>query len=847
MVSQGPALGKSAQELLGEFVQTGRQEPFEEIVRRYAGMVFNVCFQILRDTHDAEDATQAVFLTLAVKSKTEVGIKYIAPWLQKVAQRLALDVKRSKTRRKVREERHSFMQRYNETDQDASKQVDLDEVKVVLRDELDKLPAKYRLPLILHYFGGLKPEEMAKELGCKPSTLGVRLHRGRKLLADSLAGRGIVVSGSVLGIALATLVQCSVTDHLIRQTSHAAMQMISGNTVGAGMSAQVMGYNRLATHGLYMMRLKSLVTAAVLIASAAAGAAEFVGKVNQLGLHLDLSGQIRSIFGSVVKSLTSPLRVSTNSSTAQPTVAAVAKTTSDAVATNVEVKDSNPTVESSAPVASVEVSKPIAVKAADSTTPASTSENLVASASTIPAFTIPHPTVRWPAPTPSNTPVELATPTLSTQSDATPQPTAATFASGQSISVGGGFGTNQKVTWSNPAPLSVPKITVGGDGIGDLAITGNAVVNADKITLGQDTGSTGTLDVSGNASVTSNKLTVGDKGAGTVNQKDSSIVDANTIVIGAEGVGTYNLYDGTLLDKTIIIGAQGSGTFNQVNGQHEELKLTPSDNGGLSVAQAPGSSGVYELRAGRLQTKSEIIGQNGSATVKQTGGSNVVSQATIGEAEGGNGTYKLPGGNFQFVRSADSSSDHPALVIGNQGAGALLLGGTTGTGRISETGAGKPVSMAIRQGSLGTGRLQGYGTVNLHGTLDENGQVIADGYGQEEDLNLSSFAGITNTIDNAPGESNGWFARHGGKLELPAMNVTAPVSVNPWGEDPSDTQLDLINSVRFRFSGVTNPGAYHVDLLAPDRPDVPDRAVRRAVRQRLADRHRQQRRRTASP
>ena len=77
MVSQGPALARSAQELLAEFVQTGRQGPFEEIVSRYAGMVFNVCYQILRDTHDAEDATQAVFLTLAVKAKTENGIKYL--------------------------------------------------------------------------------------------------------------------------------------------------------------------------------------------------------------------------------------------------------------------------------------------------------------------------------------------------------------------------------------------------------------------------------------------------------------------------------------------------------------------------------------------------------------------------------------------------------------------------------------------------------------------------------------------------------------------------------------------------------------------------------------------------
>jgi hypothetical protein len=70
LVSHGPAVARNAQELLSEFVETGRQEPFEEIVRRYAGMVFNVCLGILKDTHDAEDATQAVFLTLAVQAKT---------------------------------------------------------------------------------------------------------------------------------------------------------------------------------------------------------------------------------------------------------------------------------------------------------------------------------------------------------------------------------------------------------------------------------------------------------------------------------------------------------------------------------------------------------------------------------------------------------------------------------------------------------------------------------------------------------------------------------------------------------------------------------------------------------
>ena len=97
---------KSAQELLAEFRITGRQEPFEEIVRRYAAMVFHVCFQVLKNRHDAEDATQAVFLTLAVQGKTNKEIRNIGPWLQQVARRLSLDLKKARSRRAAREHRH---------------------------------------------------------------------------------------------------------------------------------------------------------------------------------------------------------------------------------------------------------------------------------------------------------------------------------------------------------------------------------------------------------------------------------------------------------------------------------------------------------------------------------------------------------------------------------------------------------------------------------------------------------------------------------------------------------------------------------------------------------------------
>ena len=97
---------RNAGELLAQFRDTGSQQAFEEVVRRYADMVFGVCLRTTKNAHDAEDATQAVFLTLAVQCKASRDIKYVGPWLQQVAKRVSLDLRRSRKRREQREHRH---------------------------------------------------------------------------------------------------------------------------------------------------------------------------------------------------------------------------------------------------------------------------------------------------------------------------------------------------------------------------------------------------------------------------------------------------------------------------------------------------------------------------------------------------------------------------------------------------------------------------------------------------------------------------------------------------------------------------------------------------------------------
>lgn len=75
-------------------------------MRRYAAMVFRVCYAVTHNAHDAEDATQATFLALHVQMKTGQPIRNVGGWLGQVGQRLALDLVRSKKRRRTRESAH---------------------------------------------------------------------------------------------------------------------------------------------------------------------------------------------------------------------------------------------------------------------------------------------------------------------------------------------------------------------------------------------------------------------------------------------------------------------------------------------------------------------------------------------------------------------------------------------------------------------------------------------------------------------------------------------------------------------------------------------------------------------
>ncbi len=176
--------------LLERFVQLREEAAFELLVWRHANMVFGMCRRLLRDEHDAEDAFQATFLTLARKAASIGRREAVANWLHQVAYRCSLRLRHMRQR-----QRQGIICSIDPASlamPDASlTAVEDSDLRAIIDEEVARLPAKYRAAVVLCYLEGKSYQQAAQELGCPPGTLSTRLHAAREKLRRRLTARGI--------------------------------------------------------------------------------------------------------------------------------------------------------------------------------------------------------------------------------------------------------------------------------------------------------------------------------------------------------------------------------------------------------------------------------------------------------------------------------------------------------------------------------------------------------------------------------------------------------------------------------------------------------------------------------
>jgi RNA polymerase sigma factor (sigma-70 family) len=237
LFSAGVAGGLTDAELLERFaVREGEaaELAFGALVERHGPMVLRVCRQVLRDGHAAEDAFQAAFLVLARRAHSLHVGGTLAPWLQQVAWRTSSRLRRTAARRRFHERKAAEARAHAEAAGDHA----WDDLGEALHDEIGRLPARFRVPLVLCYLEGLTSEQAARQLGWPAGTVRSRLTRGREELRRRLSLRGIAPSAAALAAALVpgsawAAVPAGLADETARMATLVAAGRVAAGTVPA--------------------------------------------------------------------------------------------------------------------------------------------------------------------------------------------------------------------------------------------------------------------------------------------------------------------------------------------------------------------------------------------------------------------------------------------------------------------------------------------------------------------------------------------------------------------------------------------------------------------------------------
>jgi RNA polymerase sigma factor (sigma-70 family) len=272
VVSAEAPSGLADRLLLERFIGDRDESAFAALLERYGVMVLGVAWNVLGHLQDAEDVFQATFLVLARQANSVRKRGSLGSWLHGVAHRLALKARAAAAVRRRYETRAAMpMPVPGPVPAPVESADDLTwrELSAVLHEELERLPEKYRAPLVLCYLGGMTQDQAAERLGLAKGTLKGRLERARLLLRGRLGRRGLAPAVVLLADTYRP-VGAALPAALVSTTVRSAVAFAAGQPVC--ISPRVVQLTEGALQTMFMTQLRS-VTALLLVISLVAGVA----------------------------------------------------------------------------------------------------------------------------------------------------------------------------------------------------------------------------------------------------------------------------------------------------------------------------------------------------------------------------------------------------------------------------------------------------------------------------------------------------------------------------------------------------------------------------------------------
>lgn len=251
--------------LLRQYAYEGSEWAFSEIVERHGKWIYGICRRALHDRELAEDATQAVFLTLSRKAAGMPDQTRLSGWLYRATCFAVADARKRERRYRRREE---VARRLAAERLEPSAMPQAAEPEVPLDQALAALNERDRNVILMHFYEGLTVRQMGEVLSLSREGAKKRVSRALARLRAKMGAKAPAAASVASGLATALQVSSleAMPTGLAQSIVSAATGVAASTTLrGAGIAGAVL---RAMTSGVSSSLLRS--TAAAKLAGATA-------------------------------------------------------------------------------------------------------------------------------------------------------------------------------------------------------------------------------------------------------------------------------------------------------------------------------------------------------------------------------------------------------------------------------------------------------------------------------------------------------------------------------------------------------------------------------------------------
>ncbi|GAA0414208.1 MAG: RNA polymerase sigma factor SigW [Bacillota bacterium] len=173
-------------------VKKGDQSAFEDVVSFFQNKIYQHCYRMLGNAHEAEDIAQEAFIRAYVNIHSFDDRRKFSTWLYRIATNLTIDRIRKRKPDHYLDAEVKGTEGLNMYSQLADngrlpeEEVEGLELQRYIQQEIIQLPPKYRSIIMLRYIEEFSLQEISEILDIPLGTVKTRIHRGREALRKKL-------------------------------------------------------------------------------------------------------------------------------------------------------------------------------------------------------------------------------------------------------------------------------------------------------------------------------------------------------------------------------------------------------------------------------------------------------------------------------------------------------------------------------------------------------------------------------------------------------------------------------------------------------------------------------------